>query len=230
MEFYKIIDNLTVRFAVFLLNTVWIQFFIERLWAAIIISIAVTLLVFVVLKKIAEKLPKDKVDKTETYKSFVLMPPDELKKLYLSCSHDENYIKCSMRFSGASMDDVAAAYRESGDKNATLITSGVQRNVMLFAASLDKKIKFVTNRDLYKLLQKNSALPKPKTKPVEKPPIKPKEIVKTAFSGANAKYYLFSGVLLSISAFFTPFRIYYVVFASLSIVFAIVSLVLKNGE
>lgn len=55
MEFYKIIDNITLRALVFFLNAVWIQFFIKRLWASLIIAFSVTLLFFVILKKVLEK-------------------------------------------------------------------------------------------------------------------------------------------------------------------------------
>lgn len=46
MEFYKIIDNITLRALVFFLNAVWIQFFVKRLWASLIIAFSVTLLFF----------------------------------------------------------------------------------------------------------------------------------------------------------------------------------------
>lgn len=90
MEFYKIIDNITLRALVFFLNAVWIQFFVKRLWAALIIAFSVTLLFFVILKKVLEKMPRDKINKQEIYKSFVLMPKEELKNTYLKYSHDEN--------------------------------------------------------------------------------------------------------------------------------------------
>ena len=82
-EFYKIIDNITLRALVFFLNAVWIQFFVKRLWASLIIAFSVTLLFFVILKKVLEKIPRDKINKQEIYKSFVLMPKDELKNTYL---------------------------------------------------------------------------------------------------------------------------------------------------
>ena len=222
MEFYKIIDNITLRFLVFLFNAVWIQFFVKRLWAALIIAFSITLLFFVILKKVSEKMPHDKINKSEIYKSFVLMPKNELKNTYLKHSRDENFVMCAMRFSSASLDDVAAAYRESDEKDVTILVGNTQRNVLIFAASLDKKINFVTKKDLYKLLKANDALPPIITKHTDKPSISPKEVIKTAFSGVNAKYYLFSGILLATTSFFTPFRLYYAIMASVMIVFAIV--------
>ena len=58
MEFYKIIDNITLRALVFFLNAVWIQFFVKKLWASLIIAFSVTLLFFVILKKVLEKTQK----------------------------------------------------------------------------------------------------------------------------------------------------------------------------
>lgn len=223
MEFYKIIDNITLRALVFFLNAVWIQFFVKRLWASLIIAFSVTLLFFVILKKVLEKIPRDKINKQEIYKSFVLMPKDELKNTYLKYSHDENYVLCAMRFSPASFDDVAAAYRESGEKDATILTGNVRRNVITFSASLDKKIKFVTKKDLYKLLKANDALPKIMTKHADKPPISPKEVLDIAFSGANAKYFAYSGILIAITALITPYRLYYGIMASVLIIFALIS-------
>ena len=170
-----------------------------------------------------EKIPRDKINKQEIYKSFVLMPKDELKNTYLKYSHDENYVICAMRFSPASFDDVAAAYRESGEKDATILTGNVRRNVITFSASLDKKIKFVTKKDLYKLLKANNALPKIMTKHADKPPISPKEVLEIAFSGANAKYFAYSGILIAITALITPYRLYYGIMASVLIIFALIS-------
>lgn len=223
MEFYKIIDNITLRALVFFLNAVWIQFFVKRLWASLIIAFSVTLLFFVILKKVLEKMPRDKINKQEIYKSFVLMPKEELKNTYLQYSHDDNYVFLAMRFSPASFDDVAAAFRESGEKDATILTGNVRRNVITFSASLDKKIKFVTKKDLYKLLKANNALPKIMTKHADKPPISPKEVLDIAFSGANAKYFAYSGILIAITALITPYRLYYGIMASVLIIFALIS-------
>ena len=107
MEFYKVIDNITLRALVFFLNAVWIQFFVKRLWASLIIAFSVTLLFFVILKKVLEKIPRDKINKQEIYKSFVLMPKEELKNTYLKYSHDENYVFLAMRFSPVRIGDAA---------------------------------------------------------------------------------------------------------------------------
>lgn len=223
MEFYKIIDNITARFLVFLLNAVWIQYFVRNVLASLVIAFSLTLLTFVVAKKAMEKVPHDKIDKSEIYKSFVLMRPDDLKKRYLSLSNDENFVKCAMRFSNASIDDVASAYRESDGNPATLLVGNATRSVFVFASSLEAPVKIVTKKDLYKLFKANNALPEIKTKPAEKPPLNLKEILKATFSPKNAKFFLFSAVLLSLTAFFTPFKLYYAIMASVSIVFSLVS-------
>ena len=71
MEFYKIIDNITLRALVFFLNAVWIQFFVKRLWASLIIAFSVTLLFFVILKKVLEKMPRDKTSRKFTSRSYL---------------------------------------------------------------------------------------------------------------------------------------------------------------
>ena len=42
-------------------------------------------------------------------------------------------------------------------------------------------------------------------------------------SGANAKYFAYSGILIAITALITPYRLYYGIMASVLIIFALIS-------
>lgn len=72
-------------------------------------------------------------------------------------------------------------------------------------------------------MKANNALPKVMTKHADKPPISPKEVLDIAFSGANAKYFAYSGILIAITALITPYRLYYGIMASVLIIFALIS-------
>ncbi|MCI7769560.1 MAG: hypothetical protein MSH44_04620 [Christensenellaceae bacterium] len=224
--FAKLTDNLTVRACFFLLTLLWLQFFIRKLWVSIIAAFAITLAFFIAAKALSKKLPREKsFSKNDLVNALVLKNAEDIKSLYLlAVPSDKNFIKCAFRFSAATPDDVAAAFRESGDRDVTLIVNECGRQVMVYASSLPKKINIVNKNKLYKTLKTAGLLPKPveMTKP-EKKYVPPKETLSYIFSKRNVKYFLFSGIILTLMAFVTPLKLYYLIVASLSLLFALVS-------
>lgn len=69
-------------------------------------------------------------------------------------------------------------------------------------------------------LKKNGLLPDAKENPV-KPGLK--TVLKSALNRKNAKYFLFSGFVTALLGFFTPLKLYYLIFSGISLLLSVVS-------
>ena len=122
-------------------------------------------------------------------------------------------IVTNFKFSATGADEVARFYRIAKKENVYeiwVLGKSPARNVCVFCASLDIKIKFIPSKKLHTYLLKQNAL-MPKRKIIKNPQkIKLKNIFNGAFTKKRAKYFALSGLWLAIFAFFGVMRIYYI--------------------
>lgn len=237
MTVAKLIDGAAGRFALFTIYLIWLNYLIGNFWGALGIAVLCALVTVLIIKKIAEKTNKVKYDKNLFFNQLALNGNEYTLNLYLSHTAEKacgNHLidngtlyYSAFRFSEATCDDVAAAYRTARDGNADKITflcTGASRNVQLMAAALPLEFRFVFKNDIFRALKERDSLPalvQPNKEKVKLPPVK--TVLSAALSSTNVKYYVFSGGLLAAMSFLTPYKLYYVIMASLSLALAVAS-------
>ena len=130
------------------------------------------------------------------------------------------YLATNYKFSPTNADDVARFYRYA--KKEKILVVWVlgrypARQVMTFAASLDVIFRFIPSKKVHAFLRDANAL-MPRRNTTKNPrKINFKHILSEAFTKKRAKYFALSCCCLSFFSLFGAFRVYYLVFAGLSL-------------
>ena len=106
-------------------------------------------------------------------------------------------------------------------KRVFVITHTVDRRAYRLTEYFNVRVTLVKMRTVYRWLKKHDALPdltRIKTK------FSLAAFFEAAFRRSNLKHYLFSGLILVGVAFLTPLKIYYLIFGSISLIMALLTL------
>lgn len=137
---------------------------------------------------------------------------------------DDSIIVVCFRFSSIGLNDVGNILSLALEKERArvfVIARGVDRRAAHILETHDVRLSVVRIRAIYKFLEKNDALPELSK---QRKRFSLRTLIDVILSRNNTKNYLFSGVILLAVAFLTPLKIYYLVFGSLSLVLAILTL------
>lgn len=137
---------------------------------------------------------------------------------------ENSIIIANFKFSALNMSDISSACNlaiEKDKRKVFLLTKAIDRRAYQIAELKDVEINIVKSKQLFKFLKKHQSLP---TLKKIKRKVSIKHIVDIALARSNLKYYAFSGVVLILSSFITPLRIYYIVFGAISLALAIITL------
>lgn len=238
----KTIDLIFLTLSVFMLTLVWTNLYLN-IGLAITLSIATALIVtFSVIYFKKQKSKPYGTDRLALELSLrgnaylVEILKSILKNaVFESCSNwillKNALIIANFRFTSVGLNDVANVYSLAIDKDRKqvfLLCRGIDRKAANLLETRDIKLNVVKIKGIYDFLARNSALPDLDKK---KNKFSAKEICTSLLSRSNMKNYFFSGAVLISVAFFTPYKIYYLIFGSISIVLAILTLTpLGNGK
>ncbi len=137
---------------------------------------------------------------------------------------ENSLIIANFKFSALNLADISTICnfaKIKGFNKVFLLTKGVDRRAYQVAELKGVKIAVVKTSKIFKFLKKHNALPDLK-KIKRKGSIK--YLLDIALSRNNFKSYAFSGIVLILSSFLTPLRIYYLVFGTLSLALALLTL------
>ncbi len=219
--------------------------------SAAIIAFLLTVTICVSFLKILNRYKKTKkisVSKTEDGLSFIgipaqtelfisALPNETAKKINDFCfSFDKNgkniIVFPNYKFFSTSKDDIAKFFRtckDNGVENCVILSRQNTRELLLFARGLPLNFKFLPTKAVRDFLVSRNledkfALPeKPKVKARKKFSKQSfRELISGIISKDKAKYFLISGVGLIFGCLFTPLKIYYLVFAVITLSLSIV--------
>ncbi len=137
---------------------------------------------------------------------------------------DDSILIAAFRFNLLNVNDLGNIYRTSlkhNKKRIFVMTRGVDRRAYQALALKDIHISVIKIRQIYAYLKRCDALPD--LKPV-KHKFSPSRFGEMVLQRSNLKHYLFTGAVLISVAFITPLRIYYLVFGSISLLLALLTL------
>lgn len=238
----KIFDYISLTIITFLLTFVWSALAFDSALPALILSCTLTLIAVVTLRYIRQK-----TGKPYTYDrlalEFGIRGNEYIVSLLLGVLKNPDVLSggnfillansiiiSNYKFSALGISDVGAACMLAKRYDRTrvfLICRTIDRRAYTVARLENVKITPIRVKTVYKLLKKHGALPD--LKPA-KEKFSLKGFASVALARTNFKSYAFSGVVLILVSFITPLKIYYIVFGSISLALAALTLTpLGNG-
>ena len=144
---------------------------------------------------------------------------------------EKGIIIANFKFSPLGTSDVASACNLAAkhEKNEIfLLAKGIDRKAYQIANLEKIKLNLIKTKQIFRFLAKRNALPdlkKTKTK------FDFRALAETMLNRRNFKNYAFSGGILILVSFITPLKIYYIVFGTLTLLMALLTLTpLGNGS
>lgn len=239
----KAVDFVSVTILTFLLTFVWATLAFKNAIVSLVFSIVIALTISVLIVRVFKsKFNPYTYDRLEF--EFCVQGNEYVINLLKSITKNDkidngsNYILlnnaiivANYKFSQLGLQDICAVCNlaiKHERQRVYLLTKGIDRRAYLVAGQKNVKISTVKTKEVFKYLKKHSALPD--LKPI-KTKYSFKRLIQIALSRRNFRAYAFSGVILILTSFITPLKIYYMVFGSISILLALLSLTpLGNGE
>lgn len=238
----RIIDYVSVTVILTLVTFVWSAVAFGNWIVALIFSVAFTAAAVITVWYV-----KSKKNKPYTYDRLAIefaMRGNEyvintIKNALKSDSFEcgSNYILLenavfitAYRFNLLSVNDICSACATANKlerKTVFLLAKGIDRRAYQIVQMQSVKLKIIKMKAVFNFLYRHGALPD--LKPVKNKPSL-KALVEIIFNRANAKSYIFSGVVLIGVAFLTPLKIYYLTLGSVSLLLALLTFTpLGNG-
>ncbi len=232
----RILDYIVLTIAVFLLTLVWSSLLFDKWVYPILISCALTSIAVITLWYITkakgkpysyDRLALELSVKGSKYlinivKSILKNDNFENGENYLLLQ--DSMIVAAFRFSPLGLNDlgnILTLALEKKRKRIFVLARGIDRKAASIISTSEVRLTVVRIRAIFRFLKKNNALPDLKP---QKKKFSFSMFIDGIFQRTNTKNYMFSGALLIAVAFLTPLKIYYLVFGSISLLMAILTL------
>ena len=233
----KVIDYLALRLSVLGLLFVWSVYLFDEFISALLFT-ATGFVLFVIISEIAKRASsKTKYKREKLEFQMAVLGSGYALKIYkqLFPSASETYDgKCfasgdtlyfsAYKFFACSVEDVCQAFRlarEKGFEKIVVLCKSADRGAVKLSGSLGVKISFEKSRDIYKKLLKASLLPE---LTFEKKPEKfsLSDVLELVFQKQNIRYYLVTGLMLTLISLVSPAKTYYIVVGTFSLAMALI--------
>lgn len=232
----RFVDYAALTVISFLLTLVWATLLFDS-WTAVFAFASAAALIVLVTAVYIKRGTKKPCSCDRLTIECAVRPPSYLIGLLKSaagnpaCEYGANYVLtadsvifAAVKLSALGLNDLnnlLTKADELGRKRIFVITQSVDRRAYQLLQFHEVRITAVKMRAVYRWLSKRGALPNLKR-------VKQKFSLSAFFEAAlrrsNLKNYLFSGVILVSVAFLTPLKIYYLVFGSISLLMALLTL------
>lgn len=244
----RITDRIFLSILIFILILCWSLYLTRSFWQSAVIGVAATVLINLIWLSVSARLAKNKtMSRSELFRLLAVMGIEESTMLlYNTLPADmrselsppafiingDTLVYNNLKFSPTNEEDIAKMYRICKAKSlikAVFVAARTDRKLMTFAAYLGISTFFPDKIYVKRYLVRHNALPKaPDSVKVKIPRIKLKELFLTVFDRRKAKYYIFSGIMLLLMSMLTPLKLYYLIFASVPLLLAAISLFTKD--
>ena len=232
----RIVDLVSLAVITFMLTFVWTTAAFSSWGAVFAVSVAAALMVTVTAVYIRRGSGKPcSCDRLTV--ECALRPPSYLIGLLRAAAladgieFGDNYILtpdavifAAVKLGALGLNDLKSLLTKAEEldrKRVFVITHTVDRRAYRLTEYFNVRVTPVKMRTVYRWLKKHDALPdltRIKTK------FSLAAFFEAAFRRSNLKHYLFSGLILVSVAFLTPLKIYYLIFGSISLIMALLTL------
>lgn len=232
----RIVDLVSLAVITFMLTFVWTTAAFSSWGAVFAVSVAAALMVTVTAVYIRRRSGKPcSCDRLTV--ECALRPPSYLIGLLRAAAladgieFGDNYILtpdavifAAVKLGALGLNDLKSLLTKAEEldrKRVFVITHTVDRRAYRLTEYFKVRVTPVKMRTVYRWLKKHDVLPdltRIKTK------FSLAAFFEAAFRRSNLKHYLFSGLILVSVAFLTPLKIYYLIFGSISLIMALLTL------
>lgn len=238
----KAVDFVSISILTFILTFVWATLAFKNPIVSLIFSITIAILLTLTILRIFKSSQRPYTYERLEFEFCVQGNEYVINTIKSIIKNDKIYngsnfillnsaiIIANYKFSQLGLADICAVCNlaiKHERRRVFLLTKGIDRRAYLVAGQKNVKITVVKIKEIFKYLKKHSALPN--LKPIKKK-FSLKRLLQTMLARRNFKAYAFSGIVLILTSFITPLKIYYMVFGSISIFLALLCLTpLGNG-
>ena len=199
------------------------------------------------LKTVRPRSPKDRLSLRDFIR-YVLLNGNEVLKKAVELSfpngtdlkeaegntlffdgNSRNLIYYAFKFGSLSEEDVAKCYRLAeryGAESIYALTNHSERKALAVTEYIPQRFSIVGASTIYKYLLKRDLIPSKHVFRHKK--TKTANFFRAVINGSNVKYYLICGLSASLISLLTPLRVYYLVFAFLNLILAVLSLLFSE--
>lgn len=247
----RIIDTVFVNLALYILAFIWIRYYTPSLTAAVLLSLAVTMVLFILYKII--KKDKDspeslkEAEEIRKYTDTMLFLPEEDRSEFLCKLLSSEYPKIkrgSENLLSAAGIAVVTLFQPDplkiGDVIKSCVLAGEQGvgKVLIAAVDIPDEVKkyaalvtfyqveFLSAKDIYQRMKAQNIFPD-RIYTVKKRRAGVKEILNAFFNRKRAKGFFFAALIVFVSSLLVPFKLYYMISASVLFAISIICMVLK---
>ncbi len=250
-NFFKTFDAFFRILIIFLACFVWCRYFIDNLWLSLIATIFLTLTIDLTINFVKNKrqkkknIYKEEDEKIQQYINTFIFSEDnfsvnffyELAKIKHQAQKKNKYIEIVNTnkkiilfpyfiYRDFNTDDLVLVYNKTKKEMPSrliICTNTIDNNAIKLAQKLPLDVYILDGNQVYeKLLKKYNYFPY-LTKLKSETKIGFKEILSYALNKKRTKGYFIASVILLLSSFFVPYKIYYVVMATLLLILSLVS-------
>ncbi len=254
--FFTIVDYIFKFCLFFILNLIWCLYIFNGFWSIFLVSIVASIAEIVLIDIISIKKLKHIKPKTEELQhmenintTFIFMAQEQVVDFfYKLCSTKHNTVKTINHvevlnetktivypcFKNASLtsDDVIGFYNACNKNNVKkiiILCNKFETDVITTTNKLAvKTIVLDYKQTYYSLLKKYEFYPPITIQNEQKLKNGYKQILANAFNKKRTRGYVVSSIFIIFASFFVAYRIYYLIVASILLVFAIVCQTNKN--
>ncbi len=239
----KIIDYISVSVITTLLTFVWSVYLFDNFVAGLVFSIGISIVVVLTIYYVTSKKQKpytyDRLAlefsiKGSEYVVNIFKSILKNQQIESGCNYvclENCIIIVAFKFSMltiADMSGICSLATKHHKSKVFVIARGIDRRAYQAIQLENIKLNVIKIKPVFKFLQKHNALPN--LKPIKRK-FSIRMLAETILARSNLKSYLFSGAMLIGVSFLTPLKIYYIVFGSLMLLLALLTLTpLGNGN
>lgn len=251
-KFLFIIQLLLKAFLIFLIAFVWLRFFLDKLWLAIVISSAVTIIILLLSLAVKSKNNQKKYlkqkEKENAIDMFFSLANDKnyltffenlakirhqnasKKKSYILITHfdqSKTILYPILKFKLLTLDDINLSFincKKEKAQKLVICCNDYEKELISSIKSFPIEILILDKFDSYLMLYKEYEFyPEITIKSVKERKMTFKELLAYAFNRSRTKGYLIAAFFISLTSFFVQINIYYCIFSSLLLLLALIS-------
>lgn len=248
ISLFIIIDNLFVFIFLFIINLIWSLYFIKTPFVSIICSIFISIAIMLIYKLINYKKNKRQLSSIKEQQhmediknTFIFMPTIDVidffhrltsskhkatkTKKYICINENKKIILIPyFKTESLTLDRLIELYNYSpknADKTIILCTD-YDSKLLTNLDNFNTKIILLNYKETYfELLKKYEFYPKITINKKAKEKINFKQILLITFNKKKTKSYITSALFIIFASFFVPYKIYYLIIATILLTFAI---------
>lgn len=247
ISLYIIIDFAFKFLLLFTINLIWTLYFIQKTWISILLSGIIAVLTILLFNFLSSKKQeknniklKEKIYAQNVKDTFILMKQKNVVEFFCELAKSQHEAECFSKYvlinkqivlspniksRQLEIDELIDLYNQINKKNINkiiILCNNFNPNIEKILNNFDTKTIVLDFNQTYNLLlKKYNMFPKITIKSDAKAKSTFKQILSSAFDKKKTRGYVVSAMFIIFSSFFVSFRVYYLIVATILLIFAL---------